>query len=240
MVGEKFRHYTEKEKARALDVYFSCAGYAAQAIRLLGYPTPGALLNWARRDTRYASLLPSHRRYTKVQKTYAVNAYYKNGESANFTCVLIGYPTTVSLLEWVRDDPRCHLKPKRSRRYTANEKMCVVSAYLDESLSYDQAAALVGADGTQALRWTGKYLKEGELMGTQSRKGVPCPRRGVLNHPPAPSPTPLADDVFDEDLREYCENLKFENDVLRAELDLFSKKAEASAKKDSRQRKKSS
>ena len=32
---------------------------------------------------------------------------------------------------------------------------------------------------------------------------------------------------------EYCEQLKFENDVLRAELDLFAKKAQASARKGS-------
>lgn len=239
-MGEKFRHYTEEEKARALDVYFSCSGYAAQAIRLLGYPTPGALLNWARKDVRYASLSSSHRRYTQTQKAFAVDTYYENRENADSTCKLIGYPTTTTLLEWVRDDPRCGLKPRISPRYTADEKMRVVSAYLDESLSYDQAAALVGADGTQALRWTARYLKEGELMGTQSRKGVPCPRKGASKHLTAPSPTPPTDEVSDENLREYCEDLKFENDVLRAELDILSKKAEASAKKNSRQKKRSS
>lgn len=71
-------------------------------------------------------------------------------------------------------------------------------------------------------------------MGTQSRKGVPCPRSGVPESPPAPSPTPPANEVPDENLREYCESLKFENDVLRAELGLLSKKAEASAKEGPR------
>lgn len=48
-----------------------------------------------------------------------------------------------------------------------------------------------------------------------------------------PDPTPPPEQVPDEGLREYCEQLKFENDVLRAELDLFAKKAQASARKGS-------
>lgn len=235
-----FRHYTDIEKARALEVYFSCSGYASQAIRILGYPTPGALLNWARADPRYASISSSHRRYADSEKSFAVNAYYENQENADHTRRLLGYPTTTTLLEWVRADLRCRLRPRRSRRYTAEEKMCVVSAYLDEAMSYDQAAALVGADGSQALRWTARYLKEGKLMDTQSRKGIPCPRKETSESPPIPSPTPPAQEVSDEDLREYCESLKFENDVLREELNLLSKKAEASAKTGSRQKKRSS
>lgn len=59
---------------------------------------------------------------------------------------------------------------------------------------------------------------------------MPVSRR---NDKERPNPIPDPHEIKDEDLRSYSEQLKFENDVLRAELELFAKKACASAKKNS-------
>ena len=61
------------------------------------------------------------------------------------------------------------------------------------------------------------------------RRGAPDPRKDQAR----PEETPLEPEVPGEDLRACCERLKFGNDVLRAELELLSKKARASADKSS-------
>jgi len=142
--GRKIQALHKGRKSTGLRRLLQLFGVCVQAIRVLGCPTPGALLGWAREDPRYGHCASTYRRYTGAEKAQAVNAYYGNGENAQATCMLIGHPSTVCLLEWAGVGPRCRLKSKGSRRYTAGGKVRVVSAYLGEAMSYGQAAALVG------------------------------------------------------------------------------------------------
>ena len=114
---------------------------------------------------------------------------------------------------------------------TLEEKLAAVSEYLDGSVGMREIAERHGVDPAQISRWAKRYLRRGpEALRPKGKKGVPVSRR---NDKVRPDPTPPPEQVPDEGLREYCEQLKFENDVLRAELDLFAKKAQASARKGS-------
>ncbi len=107
--------------------------------------------------------------------------------------------------------------------------MFVVEAYLNDGVGLKEAAATIGTNPSQASRWVRAFLSKGtKELKKNVKKGKACPRNKQIR----PAETPPETEVSDEDLREYCEQLKFENDVLRAEPELFSKKAEASAKED--------
>ncbi|MGV8082874.1 MAG: helix-turn-helix domain-containing protein [Coriobacteriia bacterium] len=168
--------------------------------------------------------------FSEEQKRRAVDLYFEGGGNSTVVVKALGYPSVTALLEWVRKDPRCALPDRHCARYSFDEKMLVVDAYLDGTLTLEEAARLAGSDASQAARWVKKYLRRGpEALKPKNRKGVPCPHKDRVR----PEETPLESEVSDEDLRGYCEQLKFENDVLRAELELFSKKAGASARKNS-------
>jgi len=167
--------------------------------------------------------------FTSTQKQEAIELYFQDGENSSTVVKKLGYPTNTTLLKWVHEDPRCTLPNTHYRQYTQEEKLRVVTAYLDGGISLQIAASLCGTDPSQAARWVKTYLRKGpNALENQQKKGKPCPRKEKIR----PLETPLESEVSDEELREYCEQLKFENDVLRAELEFFSKKAEASAKKD--------
>jgi transposase-like protein len=166
--------------------------------------------------------------FTEEQRRTAVDLYFQDGENSSTVIRKLGYPTTTSLLNWVHKDPRCALPNTRYKQYTQEQKLCVVAAYLDSGVTLQKAALMAGTDPSQAARWVKAYLRKGpKALEKQVKSGKPCPHKEKVR----PAETSPESEIPDVGLREYCEQLKFENDVLRAELELFSKKAEASAKK---------
>lgn len=175
--------------------------------------------------------------FSEEQRRAAVDLYFEGDGNSTTVIKTLGYPSVTTLLGWVRSDPRCALPVRHCARYSFDEKILVVDAYLGGTVTLGEAARLAGSDASQAARWVKKYLRGGpEALVSKTRQGVPCPRKEQIR----PDETPPEPEVPDEDLRGYCERLKFENDVLRAELELFSKKARASAKKSSAEKKGSS
>ena len=168
--------------------------------------------------------------FTDEQKRAAVDRYF---ECRNSSAVVeeLGYPSVTALLDWAHLDPRWDRPVRKYKRRTLEEKLAAVSEYLDGSVGMREIAERHGVDPAQISRWAKRYLRRGpEALRPKGKKGVPVSRR---NDKVRPDPTPPPEQVPDEGLRAYCEQLKFENDVLRAELDLFAKKAQASARKGS-------
>ena len=168
--------------------------------------------------------------FTDEQKRAAVDRYF---ECRNSTVVVeeLGYPSVTALLEWAKLDSRWDRPVRKYKQRSHEEKLAVVADYLDGSCSVREIAERHKISPSQVSRWAKQYLRRGpEALRPKGKKGVPVNRR---NDKVRPDPTPPPEQVPDEGLREYCEQLKFENDVLRAELDLFAKKAQASARKGS-------
>ena len=174
--------------------------------------------------------------FTDEQRRVAVDLYF---DCRNSTQVVeaLGYPSVTSLMKWVRLDPRCDLPELHYRYSDYDTRVAAVSDYLDGGTTLRAIARQRGVCASQVSHWAKTYLRGGPgALRTATRKGVPVERR---NDKQRPDMSPPEAQVPDSEPREYCEQLKFENDVLRAELELFAKKASASARKDCPSKKRS-
>lgn len=170
------------------------------------------------------------KRFTNEQVEVAVNEYFATG-SSTVAIEKLGYPSVTTLMKWVKLDKRWNKAERHYRQSSYETRSACVSAYLDGGESCRSIAMRYGTSATQVSRWAKAYLRSGPsaLMPVQ-RRNMPISRR---NDKVRPDPSPEPGEVRDAGLRDYCEQLKFENDILRAELDFFAKKARASAKKGS-------
>ena len=159
-------------------------------------------------------------RFTDEQVKAAVDEYFEVGSS---TAVVeeLGYSSVTTLMKWVKLDKRWNKSERHYRHSTYEVRCACVSAYLDGAESCRSIAQRHGTSASQVSRWAKEHLRSGpRALEPVKRRGMPIARRnGHVRPDPAPDP----DEVRDEGLREYCGQLKFENDVLRAELDLFAK-----------------
>lgn len=171
------------------------------------------------------------KRYSDAGKKMAIDGYFELG---SFTLVVkeLGFPSVPTLLDWAKTDLRWDKPELHYKRSTYEMRCACVAAYLDGVESLGSIAETYGTSACQISRWTTSYLKSGpSALRPNSRKGVAMARQ---NDKVRPNLTPETAEIADDELRDYCEQLKFENDVLRAELDLFAKKAQASARRSSR------
>lgn len=167
--------------------------------------------------------------YTSEQVKATVDEYFKCN-SSTAAIEKLGYPAVPTLMKWVRTDKRWKKSAVHCKHSTYETRCACVAAYLDGTETCRAIARRYKTSASQVSRWAKMYLQKGpDALKPARRRGVAIARR---NDKARPEPTPELDDIKDAELRDYCEQLKFENDVLRVELDFFSKKAQASAKKD--------
>lgn len=175
--------------------------------------------------------------YTSTDKQNAIELYYKENTLKNVIAKL-GYPSLSTLQNWVQADPRWDKMYRPCTHHDFETKIACVSAYLDAGMTCRRIGKLYQVSPSQVCRWTKKYLEYGKVaLEPKKRRKVSAKKRNInlKAHPPTST-----NQVPDEKLREYCEELQFQNDVLKAKLDFLEKKAQASARKTSPTKKKRS
>lgn len=168
------------------------------------------------------------RAYTEAEKQIAVDAYFRLGSCAR-AVESVGYPSMTTLMVWVKRDPRWNKPTRHFKVFSAEVRQACVDDYLAGKGSLDKIAKAYGvASSSTVSHWVRKYLESGPEALATKPKGAPAITRPQNHAKPALAPN--LSEMGPEELRTLCEQLQFENDVLKAEMDLFAKKSQASAK----------
>lgn len=176
--------------------------------------------------------------YTEAEKQIAVDAYFRMGSCVR-AVESVGYPSMPTLMVWVKRDPRWNKPTRHYKVFSAEVRQACVDDYLAGKGSLAEIAKAYGvASSSSVSRWVRKYLESGPEALATKPKGGPAITR-PQNHA-KPILNPALSELSPEELRTLCEQLQFENDVLKAEMKLFSKKAQASAKQSSKTQRKQS
>lgn len=157
------RHYTQKEKQAAIDVYIA-NGYSYSAVQKeLGYPPSPTFYRWYNTFLRQG-FIEGEPDYTPAKKQAAVDYYLENGKNATETVRQLGYPTRWLLCKWIDElapgQRRCNASPQVPSR---QERI----ASLIESLA---ALCEVSSDTVQAALYNGSNLwvpRKGQVVADQ-------------------------------------------------------------------------
>lgn len=176
--------------------------------------------------------------YTEAEKQIAVDTYFRLGSCAR-AVESLGYPSMTTLIVWAKRDPRWSKPTRRFKVFSAEVRQACVDDYLAGKGSLEEIAKAYGvASSSSVSHWVRKYLESGPEALVTKPKGDPAIAR--MQNRAKPVSSPALSEMSAEDLRTLCEQLQFENDVLKAEMDLFAKKARASAKQSSETQRKQS
>ena len=98
--------YTLEQRQKAVELFIATGHNDSLVIRTLGYPSPNALRQWWREyekiGTLHSKCLPKPR-FSKKQKSEAVEYYLCHGQSLIGTCRALGYPSRGILAQWIKE-----------------------------------------------------------------------------------------------------------------------------------------
>ena len=95
--------------------------------------------------------------YTLEQKEEAIRFYLNNSNSVKLTCETLGYPSTTTLIGWLKDALGSSTPLKKRPRYTPEQKMFAIKYYLENGNNASRTIRDIGYPSLVLLR---KWLSE--------------------------------------------------------------------------------
>lgn len=95
------RHFSETEKQRAIELYFTEDLTTQEVVDRLGYPTRQNLERWLRQDERYAERI-AHNFYPTALKIKAVEMYQSKEYSVSEIAASLNLPSAGVVYYWMR------------------------------------------------------------------------------------------------------------------------------------------
>ena len=204
--------YSYEDRIKAVALYIKLGRKKVAAVCELGYPSTRMLLRWYREFIKDGDLHKKyiHRpRYSQNQKIAAVDYYLTNGRSISATIRALGYPSNVTLMQWIDDLSPGKRKLYFSRGCVVNfsyaQKKDAVLELCTRDVPADDIAVAVGCARESLYKWKREMLDE-ERKGKRKNKDD------------------LPDDV--SALREEAESLKRQIYRLQMEYDILEKATE--------------
>ena len=210
-------NYTYEQRKKAIELYIRYDFNVAAVIRELGYPSRNMIYVWYKEYKESGDLKPDsdkRKKYTKEQRTAAVEYYMTHGQSISKTISALGYPKKTLLNEWVNEDiPRS--KQKRYcktggvlLRYSLEEKEEAVKDYCTGAKTASQISKEYKISYNTVKLWRKQLLlEESKLM----------------------TPKKFSEDISSmtfSELQEEKKKLEAEIFQLRLERDILEKAAE--------------
>lgn len=94
------RHFSETEKQRAIELYFTEDLTTQEVVDRLGYPTRQNLERWLRQDERYAERI-AHNFYPTALKIKAVEMYQSKEYSVSEIAASLNLPSAGVVYYWM-------------------------------------------------------------------------------------------------------------------------------------------
>lgn len=159
--------YSFEEKKHALDVLQSLNGSTRAAVRVLGYPSRTALINWQRefRETGNIRSKSKHKpRYSEDEINFAVEYYMNHGKNITHTVKVLGYPSRSTLSCWIEDkypeQESSVLKGTTLLKYSYDEKIKTVIDFCCREGSAEKIVEETGISRTSLYNWKKQLLPQ--------------------------------------------------------------------------------
>ena len=158
----KFRHHTQEEKQRAIELYISSGFSPTFVRRTLGYPSRSMLSRWyndylrdgfVRKPEKWAG------KYTAEQKKKAIEYYLNHGKNRAKTVRDLGYPSQTLLYEWTKEfTPKKHRTYKPPKKFSAED--CIEILVELAASRVTQVAERHDISEATLYNWQKKFLGE--------------------------------------------------------------------------------
>lgn len=110
--------------------------------------------------------------YTVKQKEEAIRFYLNNGNSVKLTCETLGYPSTITLIRWLKD-ALGSLTSLRKTRYTPEQKAFAVKYYLEHGNNASRTVRDIGYPTLISLRcWLSEYVPDTAVKSVVKPRNV--------------------------------------------------------------------
>jgi transposase InsO family protein/transposase-like protein len=210
--------YSREEKTKAIELYIKYNKRNASVIRELGYPSRKLLPIWYKEyiennnsvKDKYTRKL----KYSKSQRTIAVEYYLNHGKNISDTVKHLGYPCRTVLSNWIEEDVPNHriscLKGKPLIKYSLEEKK---SSVIDLSIRTGTAKEVsdqYGATKCSIYGWRKKLLSSEGLSIMKTRKE----NRSIKD-------VDEAEEIAK--LKKEIDRLRLEKDILKEAIKLIKK-----------------
>lgn len=159
--------YSFEEKIHALDILKQLNGNTRATVRLLGYPSRTALINWQKEFVETGSIHSSYKyktKYSDEEKEYAVEYYMSHGKNITKTVNDLGYPCRSTLSNWIYEKytklEKPALKGGSLVKYTYREQVDAVVDFCLRSGSAEEIVKRTGISRTSLYNWKHQLLPE--------------------------------------------------------------------------------
>ena len=172
--------YSYEDRMRAVKYYISCGCNAALAVRKLGYPSAGVLVDWYQEYSENHDLHREHIKYSKFtdeEKRTAIDYYFNNGRNALKTVKDLGYPSRTLLNNWIKElcpeEVKKRCIPRKPRiKCSQEDRIRAVVESCRGDLKISQIAEIYGVTSSAVSTW------RRELLGKRSSLIMANPSTG--------------------------------------------------------------
>ena len=212
--------FSYEDKIKAVELYLKCKSWTV-TIRILGYPSVGALRQWVNEYSNNGDLKKVHtrkRKYSEEQIQYAVDYYLEHGRNIAKTIRNIGYPNRNYLKQWlierVPDFTYSCRTGKTMVNLSNNAKLNAITELCAKEDTAQIVAEKYGVERMTLYNWKHKLLGDKEV--------VPLPKidkftEGELNEEIKELNLQAAE------LRRQVYQLQLEKDVLEKAAEIIKK-----------------
>ena len=212
--------YSLEEKMYALDVLKKLKGNTRAAVRVLGYPSRTALLQWQAEFCETGEIHSKSKykpRYSETEIQFAVEYYMTHGMNISRTVKDIGYPCRQVLSKWIEsrypEKESAILKGTTLLKYSYNEKIEAVVTLCCRDGSAETIVNNTGISRTSLYNWKKQLLPKVSTSMSKESKNIPAKANLQINE--------LKNEV--KELQSQIRRLQMEKDALEKATEIIKK-----------------
>ena len=201
--------YSKEERKRAIDLLLKYDLCFSDTIAELGYPDYSSLRQWyadyiKEQETGIERPDNPYVKYTQEQKETAVDYYNNHGRSISRTIRVLGYPSRVLLVKWIKEiSPDTRKLKRKPLQYSQEQKRQAVVDLCSREGTAEEIAQKYGADRASIYAWKRQLLGEENTTMSKNKSSLESINTNLQ-----------ASDTI-ETLSEEIKKLKKQNDKLR-------------------------
>lgn len=212
--------FSYEDRIKAVKLYLKCESWAV-TIRILGYPSVGALRQWVKEYSMNGDLRKTRTRkpkYSEDQIQYAVKYYLTHGCNIAKTVRDLGYPNRHYLKNWLINrvpDFKCSCRQGKSLVHLSEkDKFDAVTELCSKEETAQAVAEKYGVKRMTLYNWKRSLLGDKEVQPLRKSKKITA--------------TNLHDEIKElniqaEELRRQVYQLQLEKDVLETAAEIIKK-----------------